>query len=384
MVDFELTDEQNILRETVSRFLAQEVDPIVADHERRGEFAWELLPKLKQFGYIGGLLPEQAGGFGMDYVSWAVLMELAGYHWLSMRVVLNTVNIAASLLHTHATPAQRERFLKPLLECKKRFFVGITEPNHGSNVAGMETRAVDKGDHYLINGTKLWITNGIWADFGILMAKVTPTDSHPGGITAFLVEREQAQYSGRRVHTMILQSTATSELVFENVAVPKENVLGKVGEGLKLILTGLNYGRLNVSMGAVGAAQAALDLSIRYAKDRKQFGRPIGSFQLVQQHIVEMQCLTEAARWLGFRAAAALDRGKPARMECSIAKKVATESAFEVANHALQVHGGMGYSKDYPIERIFRDTRGGIIPEGTSEVQTLIIGREILGMSAFE
>src|SRR5690606_31876739 len=169
---------------------------------------------------------------------------------------------------------------------------------------------------------------------------------------------------------------------FEAARVPKGNVLGKVGEGLKAVLIGLNYGRLNVAMGAVGAAQAALDLSIAYAKERKQFGRPIGSFQLVQKMIVDMLAKTEAARALGFRAAWALDQGLPARTECSIAKMFATEAAHEVASLALEVHGGLGYSRDYPIERIFRDTRGGVIPEGTAEIQTLITGREVLGLSA--
>jgi alkylation response protein AidB-like acyl-CoA dehydrogenase len=183
---------------------------------------------------------------------------------------------------------------------------------------------------------------------------------------------------------MFIKSTGTSELRFSDAVVPKENLLGAEGEGLKAMLAGLNYGRLNVAMGAVGAAQAALDLSIDYAKNRTQFGRAIGGYQLVQKLIVDMTVRTEAARALGYKAAWALQQGGAARTECSIAKLYATEAAHEVASMALQVHGGLGYSVDYPIERIFRDTRGGMIPEGTSEIQTLIIGREILGLSAFQ
>ena len=189
-------------------------------------------------------------------------------------------------------------------------------------------------------------------------------------------------YEVRRVDTMVLRSTGTAELNFDNVRIPRANLLGTEGSALKRMLKGLDAARVNIAMGAVGAAQAALDLSIDYARTRTQFGRPIGSFQLVQKHIVDMTVRVEAARALGYRAAAALDANQDARTACSIAKLYATEAAHEVADMALQVHGGLGYATDYPIERIFRDTRGGTIPEGTTEVQTLIVGREILGMSA--
>ena len=341
-----------------------------------------MLPQLQQFGYLGGLLPESAGGFGLRYVDWAILMEEAGYTWLSLRVMMNSLNIIASLLHRHGTPAQQERFLAPLLAGKLRHWMAITEPNHGSNVAGIETRAEDRGDHYLINGEKLWITNGIHGDFGVLVAR-TFSATCDGGISLFLIDRQETQYQARRADVMFIRATGTSQLSFQDAIVPKANLLGKEGEGLKSILTGLNFGRLNVAMGAVGAARAALDLSIEYAKQRKQFGRVIGSFQLVQKLIVDMMVRCEAARSLGYRAAWALDQGGTARTECSIAKLYAAEAAHEVASMALQVHGGSGYSEDLPIERIFRDTRGGMIPEGTTEIQTLIIGREVLGISAF-
>ena len=381
-MDFGFTPEQDTLRDAVRRFMRERVAPRINECEKNREFAWDLLPQLQQFGYLGGLLPESAGGFGLSYVDWAILMEEAGYTWLSLRVMMNSLNIIASLLHRHGTPAQQERFLVPLLAGQRRHWMAITEPNHGSNVAGIETRAEDRGDHYLVNGEKLWITNGIHGDFGVLVAR-TFSATCDGEISLFLIDRQETQYEARRADVMFIRATGTSQLSFQDAIVPKANLLGKEGEGLKSILTGLNFGRLNVAMGAVGAARAALDLSIEYAKQRKQFGRVIGSFQLVQKLIVDMMVRCEAARALGYRAAWALDQGGTARTECSIAKLYAAEAAHEVASMALQVHGGSGYSEDLPIERIFRDTRGGMIPEGTTEIQTLIIGREVLGISAF-
>jgi len=380
-MDFRLTAEQEMLKSSVRRFMERRVAPIIADHEQREEFAWDLLPELAEFGYIGGLLPEAMGGYGMSYTDYALLMEEAGYQWMALRGTLNTINIVASILGKWGSEAQKETYLRPLLAGKRRVFVAITEPNHGSNVAGLETRAEARGGAWVLNGSKLWITNGLWGEFGIVVAK-TYSDTCQGGISLFLIDRQQSSYTAERIKTMVARATGTSALTFADTVVPHENLIGREGEGLKMILTGLNFGRLSVAMGAVGAGQAALDLATAYVKTRQQFGRPIGSFQLVQKHIVDMTVRVEAARMLGYRAAWALDAGLPARQECSIAKLYATEAAHEVADMALQVHGGMGYSTDYPIERIFRDTRGSVIPEGTSEIQTLIVGREILGISA--
>ena len=381
-MDFGFSPEQDTLRTSVQRFMRERVAPRIAACEREREFAWDLLPQLQPFGYLGGLLPEEAGGFGMSHVDWAILMEEAGYGWLSLRVMMNSLNILAQLLHRHGTVEQKRRWLKPLLAGQLRHWMAITEPNHGSNVAGIETRAEDKGDHWLVNGNKLWITNGVHGNFGVLVAR-TFSARCDGGISLFIVDREETAYDARRADVMFIRATGTSQLALRDAVVPKANLLGAEGEGLKAILTGLNFGRLNVAMGAVGAARAALDLSIDYARQRKQFGRPIAGFQLVQKLIVDMMVRCEAARALGYRAAWALDQGGSARTECSIAKLYAADAAHEVASMALQVHGGSGYSEELPIERIFRDTRGGLIPEGTTEIQTLIIGREVLGVSAF-
>ncbi|SFO09612.1 Acyl-CoA dehydrogenase [Variovorax sp. PDC80] len=374
--------DQELLRDSIRRFMKSEVAPLVAKHDVEKTFPFEILKQLAQFGYIGGRLPESDGGMGLDQMTWAMLMEEAGHTWLSLRTMLNITNGPIHKIASEGTVAQKKRFLEPLLASERRVFTAISEPGTGSNIAQIQTRADLQGDHYVLNGRKLWITNGAFADFGIVVARTFSPDCQ-GQLSTFLVEREVSPFEARRVDTMVLRSTGTAELSFDNVKVPRENLLGEEGSALKRMLVGLDGARVNIAMGAVGAARAALELSIDYARTRTQFGKPIGSFQLVQKLIVDMTVRVEAARALALRAAAALDaNADDARMACSIAKLYATEAAHEVASMALQVHGGLGYSTDYPIERIFRDTRGGTIPEGTTEVQTLIVGREILGMSA--
>ncbi|NYT35916.1 acyl-CoA dehydrogenase [Allopusillimonas soli] len=380
-MQFKLSQEQELLRDVIRRYVRENVTPVINHHEERRTFPFELLKGLRNFGFIGGLLSEEQGGMGLDYVTWAMMMEEMGYAWMSLRTIVNIINGSILRLAALATPEQRERFLVPLLQCDRRPFMAITEPDTGSNVAGIQTRADLDGDHYILNGRKLWITNGAFADFGIVVARTFSSECD-GALSLFLVERDAAAYDIRKVETMVLRCTGTAELGFADVRIPRANLLGQEGKAFSNVMSGLNAARLNIAMGAVGAGQAALDLAVDYARTRQQFGKPIGGFQLIQKHIVDMTVRVEAARALGYRAAAALQEGSSARMECSIAKLYATETAHEVASMALQVHGGLGYSVDYPVERIFRDTRGGMIPEGTTEIQTLIIGREILGMSA--
>ena len=381
MSNIDLTPEQEALRDSIRRFMQAEVVPIVAQHEKARTFPFDLMPKLAELGYLGGNLPEEEGGHGIDMPTWAMMMEELGYHWLSLRTIVNITNGSIKRLAAHGTPAQKEKYLKPLMAGRLKACTGLTEPNTGSNIAGIQTRAELVGDEWVINGRKLWITNGCDADFVMVVAR-SFSPACEGKLSTFIVERALANYDVRKLDTMVLRCTGTAELGFTDVRIPKENLVGVEGAALSGTLKGLDAARLNIAMGAVGAAQAALDLSTDYARQREQFGRPIGSFQLVQKHIVDMTVRVEAARALGMRAAPALQAGKDVRQACSIAKLYATEAAHEVANMALQVHGGLGYSEEYPIERIFRDTRGGMIPEGTTEIQTLIAGREILGMNA--
>ena len=380
-MSIDLDAEQLTLRDSIRRFMKAEVVPLIRDHEAARTFPFELLPKLAQFGYLGGTLPESLGGHGIHYPTWAMMMEELVYHWMSMRTMVNITNGSINRLAQHGTAEQKKRYLEPMLRGELKTCTGLTEPNTGSNIAGIQMRAELKGDACLLNGRKLWITNGFDADMAIVVAR-TFSPSCEGKLSAFIVDRREAKYDVRKLDTMVLRCTGTAELGFNDIRIPKANLLGEEGKALAGTLKGLDAARLNIAMGAVGAAQAALDLSIDYVKQRQQFGRAIGSFQLVQKHIVDMTVRVEAARALGLRAAHALQAGKDVRQACSIAKLYATESAHEVASMALQVHGGLGYSEDYPIERIFRDTRGGMIPEGTTEIQTLIIGREILGINA--
>lgn len=380
-MNFEFDADQVALRDSIRRFMRKEVTPRIDECEKARNIPLDLLAGMSQFGYIGGMLPEESGGLDLDFVTWAMMLEECGYFWGSLRTIVNITNVFLRLVSHYGTAQQKDHFLAPALASQKAVCVAFSEPNHGSNPAGVETRAEDKGDHYVLNGTKLWITNGVAADYVIVLAR-TYSATSDGGHSLFLVDKAATPIEARLVDKMVLKASGTSELFLDNIRIPKENLLGAEGTALKSMAIGLNYGRMNIAMGAVGAAQAALDLSVDYAKTRKQFGKPIGQFQLVQKHIVDMMVRVEAARALGYKAAASLQKGLPSRIECSIAKLYAAESAHEVAKIAIAVHGSLGYSTEYPLERIFRDTSGGVIPEGTAEVQTLIVGREVLGMSA--
>jgi alkylation response protein AidB-like acyl-CoA dehydrogenase len=380
-MNFDFTSDQIALRDSVRRYLRNVVSPRIAECEKEKHIPLDLLAGLSEFGYIGGMLPEDAGGLGLDFVTWAMLIEEAGYCWGALRTIVNTTNIFMRLVNGLGTPEQKTLFLERVLASKKATAVAFSEPNHGSNPAGIEARAENKGDHYLLSGTKLWITNGKAADFLIVMARLQAAEGE-GGLSLFLIDKAQTPVEARLVDKMVLKASGTSELFLDGIKLPKSALLGTPGSALKNVAIGLNYGRLNIAMGAVGAAQAALDLSVEYAKTRKQFGKPIGQFQLVQKHIVDMLVRTEAARAPGYKAAMSMENGLPSRIECSLAKLYAAEAAHEVAKMAIAVHGGIGYSTEYPLERIFRDTAGGVIPEGTAEIQTLIVGREVLGMSA--
>ncbi|MFA4916961.1 MAG: acyl-CoA dehydrogenase family protein [Syntrophales bacterium] len=381
-MDFELNEEQTILQDTVRRFMDHEVAPIVEECEKKKEIPKELIKKLVPMGYVGALVSPDYGGIGIDYISLGILMEEAGRTWGALRILANgPLNLIPYTISVNGTEEQRKKYLPALLAGDKTAFLAITEPNVGSDVSGIETRADLNGDHYIFNGTKMWVTNGAMADMGIVFAS-TDRSKGPKGITAFIVDKEETPYSIRNIDKMFGVAVSASEIVFEDARVPKENMLGPEGEGLRIALTTLNEGRHNVAMGSVGIAQACINASIKYAKERYQFGKPIGSFQLVQKLIVEMETDTMASRLLGYQASACLEkRGRCDRL-CSIAKLFSCEAAFKTASNALQVHGGYGYSKEFPIERYFRDARGSMIPEGTTEIQTLIIGRDILGISA--
>lgn len=382
-MDFDLMEEQIALQKTVRKFLEAEVIPLVDEYEEKEQFPpRELVKKLVPFGYFGGLLPEELGGLGLDYVSYFILIEELARAWSSLRTVLTTNNMVLTNIARNGTEEQKKRFLEPMLRADKIAFFGLTEPNVGSDAASVETRAVLDGDDYVLNGTKTLITHGSLAEIGLVFAT---TDRSLGakGISAFIVEKDACRYTARNIKKMGMRASALSELTFEDCRVPRENLLGRPGEGLKMALSMLNVGRCNVAFAVIGVAQACIEASIRYAQERTQFGRPIGGFQLIQGLIAEMVMENDAARLLGYRAAHLLQKGTPCVKEASMAKLFATEAALRTASNAIQIHGGYGYTREFPVERYYRDIRHLTMAEGTSQIQKLMIGREVLGISAF-
>lgn len=377
-----LADDEIALQTSVRRFLDEKVRQDVADHERARTFPWELLAPLYEFGYVRGAVPAEHGGDDLSMMMQAILMEEAGRCWGSLRTTLNVQGMVAKVLGAVATEGQRECFLAPLLAGQRFGWFGLTEAEAGSDAASLRTTARRRGDSYVVNGSKLYITNALGSDFGIVVARIYDADGADLGISALLVDSSESDFGVYDIPHMPLRSTTSCEVTFRDTEVPAANLLGEPGAGLRLAMGAVNTGRLNMAMGAVGLAQACLEESVAFCRQREQFGRPIAAFQLVQQMVVDIATLTETSRLLGYRAAQAIDGGGDGRYECSMAKYYCGESAGRAATLALQVHGGAGLMEDSPVERLFRDAREATIPEGTSQMQVLHLGKALLGVSA--
>jgi alkylation response protein AidB-like acyl-CoA dehydrogenase len=376
-MDFELTAEQRLLRDTARRFLEREVAPRVAVAEAGATFPRDLYPRLAEMGFVGATVAAEHGGHGLDFTSYLVLVEELAYCWGSLRSSVTTHNMVTGIIAEAGTDEQRAAYLPGLTGGELVAFFGLTEPNVGSDASGVELVAEEDGDGFRLRGTKTLITNGTVADVGIVIARLRDL-----GPTGFVVDRRESPIEARALEKMGNLATPLAELSFDDVLVPKRNLIGERGKGLRLALRGLAQGRCAVSFAAIGLARAALDASVRYAKERHQFGKPIGGFQLVQAMIAEMANLVDASRLMAYRAAAALERGEKAVLESSQAKLFATESGQRVAELAVQVHGGYGYTREFPVERFYRDLRHLTLAEGTSQIQQLVIGRELLGIDA--
>ncbi|UCG84311.1 MAG: acyl-CoA dehydrogenase family protein [Dehalococcoidia bacterium] len=384
-MDFALTEEQMMMKTNVRSFLEKEILPVVDEYEKQGALTKEatvsFIKQLIPFGYLVGFLPEEYGGSILEAKTNGVLLEELARIWAGFA---GTLFIAAGfwwLLNEAGSPEQKERLLPLAAAGDYIGCIALTEANVGSDVAGVETTANLKGDTYILNGTKMWISNGSIADAAFVLATTDKTQG-PLGMSFFLVEKDKSPFSARELHKLGLRSFPTSELSFDDCPVPKENLVDP-GAGYQRTMAFFDVSRAMVGVFSTGIAQAAIDASIKYAQDRTQFGRPIGSFQMVQEMLVDMIAETEAGRLLSFRALDLLDKGEKCRWQSSLAKAYATEAAVRTTSKAIQIHGAMGLSEEYPVERYFRDARSLTIPDGTTQMQKLIVGRDALGIRAF-
>ncbi|MGW6139437.1 acyl-CoA dehydrogenase family protein [Streptomyces sp. NPDC055144] len=357
------------------------VAPLIPDAERDRTFPMEIVPDLLDIGFVRGAIPASDGGLGLSHLQSALLMEEAGRCWGSIRTTTNILTLVAELLSAAGTEEQKDRFLRPLLAGERLGWFAMTEPGAGSDATALSTRAERlPGGAYRLTGRKAYITNASHGDFGVVLATVDP-DLGSHGVTAFLVERGDGYRTTDRPHLPV-RAVTCCDIEFDGVVVPAENVLGEVGRGLSLAMRAVNGGRLNVSAGCTGIAQAALEATTDHARTRHQFGRQLAGFQLVQQLVVDIATRANAARHVYQSAARLLDAGIDARVECSMAKYFCSEAANEAATRAVQVFGAAGLMEGNVAERLFRDAREATIPEGTSQIQVLQIGKALLGVSA--
>ncbi|APF25684.1 acyl-CoA dehydrogenase family protein [Clostridium botulinum] len=371
--------EHELLRKSVRDFVDRELKDIPEEVDTEGKLPKELLQKLAQYKFISPVIPKEYGGAGADYVSYCIIMEEISKRCASTGTFITAgASLVALPLLNFGTDEQKEKYLKPLAKGEYIGSFGLTEPGAGSDAGAGQTTAVLEGDHYILNGRKTFITNAPICDFAIVTA-MTEKGKGSRGISAFIVESKWDGFStGAHENKMGIRGTETADLIFENVKVPKENLIGKEGKGFKIALNTLDVGRIGVAAQALGIAQGALDEAVKYVKERVQFGRPLAKFQNTQFTIADMETKVQAARWLVYDAAEKKDNGINPGVESAMAKYYAAEIANEVAYKALQLHGGYGFMKDYPIERMYRDARITSIYEGTSQVQQMVIAAKAL------
>jgi alkylation response protein AidB-like acyl-CoA dehydrogenase len=380
-LDFSLSEEQQLLKKTVREFAESELRPHSREWDERQEFPREVFTKLGQLGLMGVVWPQEYGGSGMTTLDYAVVMEELSRVDAGVALSVAAHNsLCSGHIFLAGSEEQKKKYLAPLARGEKVGCWGLTENSAGSDAGGTKTTATRGADCWVLNGSKTFITNGRVADVAVVMA-VTDKAKDKKGISAFIVERGTKGFrSGKKEDKLGVRSSDTSELVFEDCRIPAGNLLGKEGYGFVDTLRILDRGRIGIAAFSVGIAQAALEASHRYATDRRQFGHAIADFQAIQFKIADMVTKVEASRLLTWKAAVLRDSGKEHTAESSMAKLFASEAAVEVAMEAVQIHGGYGYIKDYPVERYLRDSKLGTIGEGTSEVQRLVIARELLGL----
>ena len=382
-MDFALSEQHVEIRRTVRDFAEREIAPVADEMERRGEFPAEIIRKAAGLGLLGVPYPEAVGGTGLDSLAYAITIEELARASGSVALIVSAhTSLGCAPLYTAGTPEQQERFLRPLASGAKLGAYGLTEPGAGSDSRGTRTRAHRDGDEWVLDGSKRFITNAGAAEVYIVTA-VTDRNADEGRISAFIVEAGTPGFSiGRMEEKMGLHASNTGELLFDGCRIPAGNLLGEEGDGDRLFLKTLDGGRIGIGAMALGLAQAAFEAASAYAKEREQFGRPIASFQGVAFKIADMATQIDAARLLVYRAAWLKDQERPYSTEAAMAKLFASETARQVTNDAVQVHGGYGYVTEYHVERYLRDAKLTEIGEGTSEIQRLVIARNLLGVRA--
>jgi butyryl-CoA dehydrogenase len=382
-MDFDLTDEQRLIRDTAREFTDREIVIQSRENARNHHFDLEMVAKVARQGYLGAIVPEEYGGAGLDYLTYGLIVEEIGRGDSSVRTVISVqTSLVCSGLLKFGTEEQKHKYLPKLCSGEWIGCFGLTEPDTGSDAANQKTRARKTDSGWVLNGSKMWISMANYAKVALIFAQTDPELAHKG-IACFIVDTDQPGYQAQTIeHKMGLHASDTGSISLENVEVADEDVLGAVGDGFKIAMSNLDSGRYSVACGAVGICRGCVEESVKYAKEREQFGRPIASFQLVQAMIADMQVKTDASRMLCWRAGFLKDQGRPNTLETSIAKLHATEASLECANMAIQVHGGAGYVDDHPVERYFRDARVTTLYEGTSQIQKMIIGRSLTGVNA--
>ncbi|MFF9793566.1 acyl-CoA dehydrogenase family protein [Streptomyces bacillaris] len=383
-MNLELSEEQEAVRRLAEEFVAREVTPHVVAWDRAENVDRSIVTKLGALGFLGLTVPEEYGGSGGDHLAYCLVTEELGRGDSSVRGIVSvSLGLVAKTIASWGNEEQKRQWLPRLTSGEAIGCFGLTEPGTGSDAGNLATRAVRDGGDYVINGTKMFITNGTWADVVLLFARTNDAPGHRG-VSAFLVPADTPGLTRRTIHGKLgLRGQATAELVLEDVRVPAATLLGPEGKGFTVAMSALAKGRMSVAAGCVGIAQAALDAAVRYAGEREQFGKGIAGHQLVQELLSDISVDVEAARLLTWRVADLIDRGQEFATAASQAKLYASEAAVRCANNALQVFGGYGYIDEYPVGKLLRDARVMTLYEGTSQIQKLIIGRALTGVSAF-
>jgi alkylation response protein AidB-like acyl-CoA dehydrogenase len=382
-MDFDLTDEQRLIRSTAREFTDNEIVIQSRENARNHHFDLDLVKKVADQGYLGAVVPQEYGGAGLDYLSYGLIVEEIGRGDSAIRTVISVqTSLVCSGIVRWGTEEQKQKYLPKLCSGEWLGCFGLTEPDTGSDAANQRTRATKTDGGWVINGSKMWISMANYAKVAMIFAQTDPSLGTKG-LACFIVDTDQPGYSAQTIeHKMGLHGSDTGSISLEDVEVSDEDMLGGVGDGFKVAMSNLDSGRYSVAAGCVGICQGCVEESVKYSTERRQFGKPIASFQLVQAMIADMTVKTEASRMLVWRAGFLKDKGQPNTLETSIAKLHATEASLECANMAIQVHGGAGYVDDHPVERYLRDARVTTIYEGTSQIQKLIIGRQMTGISA--